>query len=115
MAIIVSEPTMDEVKQQIESRDNEHANAVKVQATKAYPVLAWASLVCAMCAWVSLMLINGNVAFCIGAVAVALGVAGAIRNHRWLRHLAVSSTIASLVLVVVIAAFLLVIKVSLGV
>ena len=78
------------------------------------PWAAWLAVVLALAAWAVLMWGDGYVALAVGVVAAVTGFIGAHRNSRGLRRISVAAVIASLVLVAVVAAFLIVIKIGLG-
>lgn len=88
--------------------------AVAVPAAPTRPWAAWLAVVLALAAWAALMWSDGYVALAVGVVAAVIGCLGAHRNTRGLRRISVAAVIASLVLVAVVAAFLIVIKIGLG-
>ncbi len=77
------------------------------------PVLAWVSLALTLFAWAALMWINGYVAMAAALVAACAGIIGIRRYSGAVRNIAVTAVIASVVLVVVLTAFLIVIKIGL--
>ena len=74
------------------------------------PAMAWISVVLALLAWAMLMWVNGYVAM----VVAVVGFMSLPGRSRAVKSLAITAVIASLVLVVVLAAFLVVIKVGLS-
>lgn len=75
---------------------------------------AWTAIVLAILAWVLLMVSNGYVAITAGGVATVMSIVALCRSYGAMHRLAVTALIASLVLVVVLGAFIMVIKVGLG-
>lgn len=76
--------------------------------------LAWVSVALAVVSWILLLFSNGYVALGAGIAAVVAGFIAATRNERTLRRVAITATIATVVLVAVLASFLIVIKIGLG-
>lgn len=91
----------------------EQGAKTKTPAAKKWPV--WISLVLAVLSWTALMVIKGDysgyIALALGLAAVVAGFRGASVNERSLRRLAITATIAAGVLVVVLASFIVVIKI----
>ena len=75
---------------------------------------AWTSLLFMMLSWAILMWLNGYVALGVAAVAVALGFVGCAKSSTAIKNLAITSIIAAMVLIVVVSAYLIVIKIGLG-
>lgn len=75
---------------------------------------AIAALILAIAAWALLIWSNGYVACAVGAVAVVCGFLGAHAGHGALRNAAVTAIIAATVLLVVVLAFLIVLKIGLS-
>ncbi len=88
----------------------------KTPASKKWPV--WISVILAMLSWMALMILNndysGYVAFGLGITAVVAGFRGAYANEHSLRRLAITAIIAAGVLVVVLASFIVVVKVCMA-
>lgn len=79
------------------------------------PALAWIALALTLLAWAMLMWVNGYVAMGVAAVALVAGFAGIPGRSAAIRNLAITSVIAAMVLLIVLAAFIIVIKVGLSV
>lgn len=77
-------------------------------------MFVWVALVLAVVAWIVLMCSNGYVALGLAVLACAAGFWGAMGSERAMKRLAIAAIIAAMVLVVVLAAFLIVIKIGLG-
>lgn len=78
------------------------------------PVLAWIALALTLLAWAMLMWVNGYVAIAVAAVALVAGFAAIPGRSPNIRNLAITSVIAAMVLLIVLAAFIIVIKVGLS-
>ena len=76
--------------------------------------LVWVALALAVLAWLVLVWSNGYVALALGVLACAAGFWGASDSEKAMKRLAIAAIIAAMVLVVVLAAFLIVIKIGLG-
>lgn len=74
----------------------------------------WVALALAVLAWLVLVWSNGYVALALGILACAAGFWGASGSEKAMKRLAIAAIIAAMVLVVVLAAFLIVIKIGLG-
>ena len=74
----------------------------------------WVALALAVLAWLVLVWSNGYVALVLGVLACAAGLWGASDSEKAMKRLAIAAIIAAMVLVVVLAAFLIVIKIGLG-
>lgn len=74
----------------------------------------WVALALAVLAWLVLVWSNGYVALTLGVLACAAGFWGASDSEKAMKRLAIAAIIAAMVLVVVLAAFLIVIKIGLG-
>lgn len=74
----------------------------------------WVALALAVLAWLVLVWSNGYVALVLGVLACAAGFWGASDSEKAMKRLAITAIIAAMVLVVVLAAFLIVIKIGLG-
>lgn len=77
-------------------------------------VFVWVALALAVIAWLVLMWSNGYVAMAVAILACAAGFWGASGSGKGMKRLAIAAIIAAMVLVVVLAAFLIVIKVGLS-
>lgn len=77
------------------------------------PAMAWVAVGLTLLAWALLMTVNGYAAMAVAAVGVAAGFMAMPGRSRAARNLAITAVIASLVLLVVLAAFIIVIKVGL--
>ena len=74
----------------------------------------WVALALVVIAWLVLVWRNGYVALVLGVLACAAGFWGASDSEKAMKRLAIAAIIAAMVLVVVLAAFLIVIKIGLG-
>ncbi|MDE5631339.1 MAG: hypothetical protein K2I54_00775 [Muribaculaceae bacterium] len=74
----------------------------------------WVALALAVLAWLVLVWSNGYVALVLGVLACTAGFWGASDSEKAMKRLAIAAIIAAMVLVVVLAAFLIVIKIGLG-
>lgn len=81
------------------------------------PALAWISLALTVAAWLTLMFTDGYVAMAVAmAVAAAVLIVGFLSmrgSSRAIRNIAITAVIASMVLLVVLTAFIIVIKIGL--
>lgn len=75
---------------------------------------AWISLVLAILAWVALLWSNGYVALGIAIASAFCGFAATPHRTPNIKRLAITAVIASTVLIVVVAAYLVVLKIGLG-
>lgn len=92
-------------KERVELDNEEHYRS---------PALAWISVALTLGAWVVLMLANGYAAMAIAAAAVIAGFFAMPGRSRAVRNLAITSVIAAIVLLVVLTAFIIVIKIGLA-
>ena len=76
---------------------------------------AWIALALTIGAWCALMWSNGYVALAVGALAVTSGFIGLRGSSTNNKRLSITAIIASTVLIVVLAAFLIVIKIGMAV
>lgn len=90
------------------------ADSADTKQTYRSPALAWVALALAVSAWVLLMLTNGYVSLVAAVVAAVAGFLALPGRSRLARHIAVTAIIASLVLVVVITAFIIVIRITMA-
>ena len=90
------------------TKDNNEKNITEKpsETQKTNRALAWISVLLAILSWILLMLTNGYTALGVGIAAT--------KNESNLRRLSITATIAAVVLVVVLASFIIVIKVGLG-
>ena len=72
------------------------------------------SMLLALAAWAAVMWIDGYLSMALGALGAVAGIIGSKRRFGAWRNLAITSVIASLVLVVVVASYLIVLKIGLG-
>ena len=75
-------------------------------------IIAWASVVLAIAAWAALILTNGYVALGVALAAAVAGFVSMPGSKTAYKRLAVTAIIASLVLIVVVAAYLIVLHVA---
>ena len=88
-----------------------------VSTPKGTPWWSVASVVLTIVAWLALIFVRasgGYIAMGVAAVAAVLGFFGACPRNRHWRNLAITSVLASLVLLVVVGAFILVLTVGLS-
>jgi len=76
--------------------------------------LVWVALALAVVAWLVLVWGNGYVAMAVAILACVAGFRTISDSGRSMKRLAIAAIIAAMVLVVVIAAFLIVVKVGLS-
>ena len=99
-------------------KDIEHPVESTTEKVSAAPrdkkIAVWIAVLLAGVAWVVLLWGNGYVALGVALVACAAGFWGAAGNENAMRRLATAAIIAAMVLVVVLAAFLVVLKIGLG-
>lgn len=77
------------------------------------PALAWISLALTVAAWLTLMFTDGYVAMAVAAAALIVGFLSIRGSSRAIRNIAITAVIASMVLLVVLTAFIIVIKIGL--
>ncbi len=65
-------------------------------------------------AWAMLMFVNGYTALICGIISLGISIAGCGLNHGGYRRLAIACIVASSVLIIVVAAFLIGLRVILG-
>ncbi len=102
-----------DTKKDIERREG----PVSVDAGTTAPrrhVFVWVAVALAIIAWIILMWSNGYVALGVAVAACAAGFWGASDSGRGMKRLAIAAIIAAMVLIVVLAAFLIVIKIGLS-
>lgn len=98
----------------IDKKTEEPRESSRAQQRHRSPLLAWVALALTLVAWLLLIYLNGYVALGVAAVAVAAGFAGMPGRSTAVRNLAITAVIAATVLLVVLAAFLIVIKIGLA-
>ncbi|MBJ2161162.1 MAG: hypothetical protein JFR39_03550 [Muribaculaceae bacterium] len=76
---------------------------------------AWIALALTIGAWCALMWSNGYVALAVGALAVTSGFIGLRGSSINIKRLSITAIIASTVLIVILVAFLIVIKIGMAV
>lgn len=96
------------------AKAEEAATANKTEIT-AYrkSTLAWVSMLVTIVAWVVLWF-NGYAALGIAVAGTVLGFCGLPHRRPAAKRLAITAIIAALVLIVVVAAYLMVLKIGLG-
>lgn len=94
------------------------ATAAQPEAAQTKPprssALAWVALVLTLLAWAALLWFNGYAALAVAALAVVAGLASLPHTRISAKRLATTAIIASLVLIVVVSAYLVVLKIGLG-
>lgn len=75
--------------------------------------LAWISLALTVAAWLTLMFTDGYAAMAVAAAALIVGFLSMRGSSRAIRNIAITAVIASMVLLVVLTAFIIVIKIGL--
>lgn len=107
---------MNEVEVKDKDIDTAAAGNAAVAPAEApsHPLPVWLAVALALASWAILIWSNGYAALACGCAGVAFGFWGAAKNRGALRRLAVTAIIASAVPVVVLAAFLIVIKIGLS-
>lgn len=94
--------------------DNIETRAASTETpTTAYrsSAMAWVSLLIAVVAWLILVWSDGYIALATAVAALIVGIIGARRRSPGAKRLAVTAIIAALVLIVVVASYLVVLKV----
>ncbi|MBO4943583.1 MAG: hypothetical protein J6C95_09160 [Muribaculaceae bacterium] len=74
----------------------------------------WIAVLLALVAWVLLAWFNGYTAMAVAAAGIIVGFIGAHRSSLAMKRLAITAIIASTVLLVVVAAYLVVLKIGLS-
>ena len=88
--------------------------AASAHATHCKPTMAWISLVLAIASWCILLWLNGYVALFAAILAAVAGFMGASHASTATRRLATTAIIAAMVLIVVVASYLIVLKIGLS-
>lgn len=78
------------------------------------PLMAWVSVALTVIAWFVLIESNGYAAMAVAAAAVIAGFIAMPGRAKAVRNLAVTSVTAAMVLLVVVASFIIVLKIGLG-
>lgn len=78
------------------------------------PLLAWVAVVLTIGAWLLLVYVNGYASLVVSALGIVAGFMAVPGRAPAVRNLAITAIIASTVLLVVLAAFLIVIKIGLA-
>lgn len=104
---------METENKNISVPESENSN-VNVAVAYRNPLVAWIAVALAVLSWAILMWSNGYVALAVAALGVAVGFFGAHGARPAVRRLAVAAIIASAVLLVVLASFIIVIEVVMG-
>lgn len=95
--------------------DNHEIEKAEVEATPARsPIMAWIAVALTLAAWATLIWVDGYVAMAVAAAAVIVGFLAVSGRSTAVKNLAITAIIAATVLLVVLAAFLIVIKIGLG-
>lgn len=81
--------------------------------TGTHPAWVWTALVLMLVAWVLLAWSNGYVAMGVAAAGILAGFIGARHSSLAMKRLAITAIIAATVLLVVVAAYLIVLKIGL--
>lgn len=74
----------------------------------------WFAVLLALIAWVLLAWFNGYAAMAVAAAGIVIGFIGAHHSSLAMKRLAITAIIASTVLLVVVAAYLVVLKIGLS-
>lgn len=101
--------TREDIKNQTETQQAQPA-----AETPKHPLPAWLSISLALLAWLLLMLFDGYAALIAGVAGIGIAIWGIAANRGGLRKIAITALIASLVLVIVVASFLIVLKIGLA-
>ncbi|MDE6527187.1 MAG: hypothetical protein K2L75_08010 [Muribaculaceae bacterium] len=96
--------TADENKTVTETPETEPA------APRRCAPAAWIAVVLAVAAWIVLMMANGYAAIAVGIGGIAAAIWACVANRGALRRLAIAALIASAVLTIVVAAFIIAVK-----
>ena len=104
----------------VHAKNNMNIEDKKIEDTRVepterttHPAWVWLAVVLALVAWAVLAWSNGYVAMVVAAAAMAVGFVGTRHNSVAMKRLAVTAIIASTVLLVVVAAYLVVLKIGL--
>ncbi len=90
------------------------ATSIPASAPKKSGWLPLLSLILAIAAWVALGYTSGYYAMCVAAAAIIAGIIAVRRKTGAWRNTAITSIIAAAVLIVVVTAFLIVLKIGLA-
>lgn len=90
------------------------SGAVAATSGKSRSYLAWTSLAISIIAWATLLWFNGYIALLCAVVAAVAGFVGLHRSAPAPRRAAITAIIASVVLIAVVTAYLVVIKIGLS-
>lgn len=74
----------------------------------------WISVILALIAWALLAWVNGYTAMAVAATGITVGFIGTRRSSLAMKRLAITAIIASTVLLVVVTAYLVVLKIGLS-
>lgn len=94
--------------------ENPGAAETPKSAGTSKPYAAWVSLLLTIAAWACLLWLNGYIALGIAAAAAITGFCGIPHRSSGAKRLAITAIIAAIVLIVVVSAFLVVIKIGLS-
>lgn len=103
----MTKPKIDKVPV---TTENETPDSAAVKTSAPGRVWVWLAVALTLAAWAVLMLANGIVAVVAGIIAAAVGFIAIHRSRNGLRRIAITVTVASMVLVVVVLAFIVVIR-----
>lgn len=92
---------------------NEHKTTVPAGHGKRNAIV-WLATALAVAAWCMLLWSNGYAALALGVLACVAAFIGAAGNSTAMRRLATSAIIASIVLIVVVTAFIIVLKIGMS-
>lgn len=109
---------MDKENKNIPQTEHDRPEQNTSSTKRRGPAIAWVALALAVIAWVILMwgrdTGTGYIALAIAALGVAAGFWGASGSRPATRRLAIAAIIASAVLVVVLASFIIVIELGMN-
>lgn len=94
--------------------DNIETRAASADTSAPYcrsSAMAWIALALAVLAWFILVWSNGYLALAVAVVALIAGIAGVRHRSPGATRLAITTIIAAIVLIVVVASYLVVLKV----
>lgn len=91
----------------------EHAEAQQTTPRRS-SAMAWVALVLTLTAWAALLWFNGYAALTVALLAVVSGFVSIPHTKISTKRLAITAIIAALVLIVVVSAYLIVLKIGLS-
>lgn len=105
---------MDNITKNKEITDvPEHAEAQPTSPRRS-SAMAWVALMLALMAWAALLWFDGYAALTVALLAVISGFVSIPRTKISTKRLAITAIIAALVLIVVVSAYLIVLKIGLS-